>query len=344
MPRWGVLAITGLEITPTTAKGVSAFESMPLVTGATPSATTTAWGIAVEPIAAGRVGRLAVAGVVQAKTADLSKVGGYQVLWNDATWSLIKIVGGAESYTWAWVLNTTSSTVPKFGNLRLDRLVNISNVLESSGAPVWRNMMTNEQAASVSTPVFTGLSPWTHPNYELSNSFGTYLTYGIALSEIAPNAIGRVAVSGIVAARIKDWATTDPTGDNVRIAGPCITGGNTLSMLESGWGPHEIVSAKVPSSTAGEYPLYLIRVNAHPFRIYAKGYSDDIGSGGLSTGASGSLVVQFGDIGAERDAMYQSTYRIRVRVRAIYGPVKPGKRCLVEPGPGGTFVAMAVEP
>jgi hypothetical protein len=65
--RWGVLAITGLEITPATAAGVSAFESMPIVTGATPSATTTAWGIAVEPIAAGKVGRLAVAGVVQCK-------------------------------------------------------------------------------------------------------------------------------------------------------------------------------------------------------------------------------------------------------------------------------------
>jgi hypothetical protein len=69
VPRWGVLAVTGLEITPTTAAGVSAFESQPIVTGATPSATTTAWGIAVEPIAAGKVGRLAVAGVVQCKVS-----------------------------------------------------------------------------------------------------------------------------------------------------------------------------------------------------------------------------------------------------------------------------------
>ena len=67
--RWGVLAVTGLEITPTTAAGVSAFESMPIVTGATPSASTTAWGIAVEPIAAGKVGRLAVAGVVQCRVS-----------------------------------------------------------------------------------------------------------------------------------------------------------------------------------------------------------------------------------------------------------------------------------
>ena len=67
--RWGVLAITGLEITPATAAGQASFEQMPLVTGATPSATTTAWGIAVEPIAAGKVGRLAVAGVVQCKVS-----------------------------------------------------------------------------------------------------------------------------------------------------------------------------------------------------------------------------------------------------------------------------------
>ena len=118
VPRWGVLGITGLEITPATAKGQSSFESMPLVTGATPSATTTAWGIAVEPIAAGRVGRLAVAGVVQANVADLARCGGYQLLWRDATWALIAIGGGLRLGTIAatWTKGGTATVTEQYGD------------------------------------------------------------------------------------------------------------------------------------------------------------------------------------------------------------------------------------
>jgi hypothetical protein len=116
--RWGVLAITGLEITPTTAAGVSAFEAMPIVTGATPSASTTAWGIAVEPIAAGKVGRLAVAGVVQAKTADLARCGGYQLLWRDSTWALIAIGGGLRLGTISatWTKGQTATVTEQYGD------------------------------------------------------------------------------------------------------------------------------------------------------------------------------------------------------------------------------------
>lgn len=67
--RWGVLAITGVAITPTSSSGgaTASFEEMPVLTGGTPSATTTAWCVAVEPIAANAVGRVAVGGVVQCK-------------------------------------------------------------------------------------------------------------------------------------------------------------------------------------------------------------------------------------------------------------------------------------
>jgi hypothetical protein len=116
--RWGVLAITGLEITPATATGQASFEQMPLVTGATPSASTTAWGIAVEPIAAGKVGRLAVAGVVQAKTADLGKCGGYQLLWRDDTWALIAIGGGLRlgSISATWTKGQTATVTEQYGD------------------------------------------------------------------------------------------------------------------------------------------------------------------------------------------------------------------------------------
>jgi hypothetical protein len=67
--RWGVLAITGMEITPTSSSGgaTASFEEMPVLTGGTPSATTTAWCVTVEPIESGKIGRVAVGGVVQCK-------------------------------------------------------------------------------------------------------------------------------------------------------------------------------------------------------------------------------------------------------------------------------------
>jgi hypothetical protein len=66
--RWGVLAITGMDITPgSSTNATGQFEQLPVVTGGTPSATTTAWCVAVEPIAAGQIGRAAVGGVVQCK-------------------------------------------------------------------------------------------------------------------------------------------------------------------------------------------------------------------------------------------------------------------------------------
>lgn len=67
--RWGVIAITGVAITPTSSSGgaTASFEEMPVLTGGTPSATTTAWCVAVEPIESGKIGRVAVGGVVQCK-------------------------------------------------------------------------------------------------------------------------------------------------------------------------------------------------------------------------------------------------------------------------------------
>jgi hypothetical protein len=69
VPRWGVLKISNVEITPTSSSGgaTAQFEQMPVLTGVTPTANAPEWCVAVEPIAAGRIGRVAVGGVVQAK-------------------------------------------------------------------------------------------------------------------------------------------------------------------------------------------------------------------------------------------------------------------------------------
>ncbi len=113
VPRWGVLAITGMEITPTSSSGgaTASFEEMPVLTAGAPSATTTAWCVAVEPIAANAVGRVAVGGVVQLKAADLGKASGAHVLWKDSTWALIRmqagVIRGTFSGTWTKGSTTT---------------------------------------------------------------------------------------------------------------------------------------------------------------------------------------------------------------------------------------------
>jgi hypothetical protein len=66
--RWGVLAITGMNVAPSgDSNATRQFEMMPVVACGTPSATTTAWCVAVQPIKSGQIGRVAVGGVVQVK-------------------------------------------------------------------------------------------------------------------------------------------------------------------------------------------------------------------------------------------------------------------------------------
>ena len=69
VPRWGVLAINGVAITPSGPSGpaTATFQEQPVVVGTTPTASTQAMCVAVEPIKASGVGRVAVHGVVQVK-------------------------------------------------------------------------------------------------------------------------------------------------------------------------------------------------------------------------------------------------------------------------------------
>ena len=109
--RWGVLAINGVQIAPTSSSGgaTASFEEMPVLTGGTPSATTTAWCVAVEPIESGKVGKVAVGGVVQCKasignsahkflrakasTSELESAwsGEGLILWKGNGWALVRL-------------------------------------------------------------------------------------------------------------------------------------------------------------------------------------------------------------------------------------------------------------
>jgi hypothetical protein len=93
--RWGVMEITGVEINPNTdAYAENSFGEMPCVTGGTVTGSSGKALVAIEPIKAGKVGRVAVSGYVQIKAADIPKVGGAVELWRDDQWALIRFGGG----------------------------------------------------------------------------------------------------------------------------------------------------------------------------------------------------------------------------------------------------------
>jgi hypothetical protein len=137
VPRWGVLKISGVEIEPTSSAGgpTAQFEQMPVLTGITPTANAPEWCVAVEPIAAGGIGRVAVGGVVQAKvnvgaSGDKFVAAGTSVnalvsggtgegaiLWKEsgtgnAKWALVRFGAGSGSVllqgrtTSVWNINT----------------------------------------------------------------------------------------------------------------------------------------------------------------------------------------------------------------------------------------------
>ena len=66
--RWGVLSVAGVVFTPsgTTGNATQQFQDQPVLSGGLPTGGS-AFVVAVEPIVAGSIGRVAVAGVVQAK-------------------------------------------------------------------------------------------------------------------------------------------------------------------------------------------------------------------------------------------------------------------------------------
>jgi hypothetical protein len=114
--RWGVMAITGVQITPTTSSGgaTAEFERMPVLTGAAITGNETKERcVAVEPIENNKVGRVAIAGAVQIKEADLSKLPNANVLWKDSNWALVRLAGnsllrlGTVSATWNKGSNAT---------------------------------------------------------------------------------------------------------------------------------------------------------------------------------------------------------------------------------------------
>lgn len=116
--RWGVMSVAGVVFTPsgTTGAATQQFQDQPVLSGGLPTGGS-AFVVAVEPIAAGGIGRVAVAGVVQAKIdivsashhhakakdGDLTQLitsgnGEAEILWKESgtgtgKWALIRFAG-----------------------------------------------------------------------------------------------------------------------------------------------------------------------------------------------------------------------------------------------------------
>lgn len=118
--RWGVLSVAGVVFTPSGATGnaTQQFQDQPVLSGGLPTGGS-AFVVAVEPIGAGKIGRVAVAGVVQAKInvtdaghgfatakdGDLTQLtsaasGDAQILWKESgtgasKWAIVRFGGAA---------------------------------------------------------------------------------------------------------------------------------------------------------------------------------------------------------------------------------------------------------
>jgi hypothetical protein len=138
--RWGVLSVAGVVFTPSGATGnaTQQFQDQPVLIGGLPTGGSS-FVVAVEPIAAGKIGRVAVAGVVQAKInvvsesdtfatakdGDLTQLassssGEAQILWKESgtgasKWAIVRFggAGGASirlgKVTGTWSKNATAS-------------------------------------------------------------------------------------------------------------------------------------------------------------------------------------------------------------------------------------------
>jgi hypothetical protein len=134
------MRIGGVQVQPgiSTAPGTPQFVEMPVLSGVVPDASNPGrWGVAVDPIEPGKIGRLAVAGVVQCKvrvrgtgdrfvrslngSVNQAVTGGFGeglILWSESTvgeerWALIRLGTPAGvaliQFDGAWPINTNKT-------------------------------------------------------------------------------------------------------------------------------------------------------------------------------------------------------------------------------------------
>jgi hypothetical protein len=153
--RWGVLEITGVAIAPASSSGgdTASFEEMPVLTGGTPTDTTTAWCVAVEPIQSGKVGRVAVGGAVVCKI-EVSSAGDKFAACKASSAELKSGSKGEGLILW----NESGTGSGKWAIIRL-----ASSSAESGGGSVLRGTFTGKlyKGSSAIVTNVTGFDPGT---------------------------------------------------------------------------------------------------------------------------------------------------------------------------------------
>lgn len=146
VPRWGILAITGMDVAPTSSDSADAtktFQDTPVLTGGAPSDTTTAWCVAVEPIESGKIGRVAVGGVVQCKV-DVTSADDTFVTCKASTAELKSASAGEGLMLWKQSGTGT-------GKWALLRLGNVRSLVRGTFSAPWNKGSTATVIDSVST-------------------------------------------------------------------------------------------------------------------------------------------------------------------------------------------------
>lgn len=115
IPRWGVLKITGIEIDPTDGDTYRrSFETMPCVKGGTPTGAGDVFCVAVDPIAADAIGRVAVAGFVQAKVQMQASTHTFAMPQAGNTSLLYSAASGPARILWASAASGTAWAIIRF--------------------------------------------------------------------------------------------------------------------------------------------------------------------------------------------------------------------------------------
>lgn len=232
--RWGVMSIVGVLFTPSGATGdaTQQFQDQPVLNGGLPTGGSS-FVVAIEPISAGVIGRVAVAGVVQAKLnitdaahtfatakdGDLTQLasaasGEAQILWKeDGTgankWAIVRFGGGGGSIRLAktaaeWAYDT---------EMTLDVYTGTPGAETDSGESVvaWNNF----GKVLADKWVIIGQTPGGQNYLVAPQADQTQLVYN---AEIVSATTGGVTSSKLVFRRKSVWAHSIEEGTPVELA------------------------------------------------------------------------------------------------------------------------------
>lgn len=142
VPRWGVMEVTGIEIDPSIGEFRRAgFEDMPCVTCGAPGYSRTGKVcIAIDPINDGKIGRVSLAGLIQAKVQFENAAHGFARPEPNTTDKLYSSASGQFEIIWSAATAGTVWALVRFGNnarLRIGKTSLAWNKGTVADIPLW---------------------------------------------------------------------------------------------------------------------------------------------------------------------------------------------------------------